>query len=118
VVDWSFRRSWGVRFFMARRCDGRRTAGSFNVYRACRMMCCSRRRLQTLSLCRGVGGPHDVSSGRWWRGTPGVGYKGCVVILFSCKGVFVTLTVITKNINDIWTRFLKKRLNICTGTAT
>jgi hypothetical protein len=73
------------------------------------MMCRSRRHLQTLFLRPGGGRPQDASSGTWWRGAPGVVYKDYIIISFSSKGVFVTCIVITRNINEMLARFLKKK---------
>jgi len=72
-------------------------------------MCGLRRQLQTLVLRRGGGRTQVADSGRRWRGRPGDGYKDLFVILVSIEGVFVIWAVITKFINEISTRFLKKK---------
>jgi len=50
-----------------------------------------------------------VDASRRWRGKPGDGYKDWAVISISFKSIYVTWAVITKNINEISTRFLKKK---------
>ena len=82
----------GVRFLGIRRCY---SAGLFSVKKASRVRqqsstCCTRWQQKIVGLRRRGGRLQAVSSGRRWRGKPGV-YKNWTVIFFSFKGVLVSV---------------------------